>query len=101
MPRGERTSDRLKQDLVEELCIKINCTFDNTIYNPNNGTITKQLLQEVCKNIGFANYNILSKTECANNICTKLNLNCDNIDFNDDDDTSSAGFIEKIIQNLP
>ncbi len=101
MPRGERTSDRLKQELVEELCTRIGCIFDDTIYNPNNGTITKKLLQEVCNNIGFTNYATLSKTECANNICITLNLECDNIDFNDDDDTGSAGFIEKILQKLP
>ncbi len=101
MPRGERTSNRAKQELVEELCIKISCNFDNTIFNPNNGTITKKLLQEVCRSIGIGNYTTLNKTECADIICTTLKLQCDNIDFNDDDDTGSAGFIEKIILNLP
>jgi len=100
MPRGERTSDRLKPDLVADLCNKIGCTVDSTIYNPNNGTITKKLLQEVCRHQGIANYSSLSKTECARILCTSLSLHCDSIDFNDDDDTGSAGFIEKILNNI-
>jgi hypothetical protein len=79
MPRGKRTSDRAKPELVEVLCTKINCTFDNTIFNPTNGTIIKKLLQEVCRYQGVANYSSLGKTECARILCTSLSLHCDNI----------------------
>ena len=79
MPRGIRTSNQLKPDLVEKLCKKIGLNITDDIFNPKNGTITKELLQEVSK---------------------YLKLSCDNIDFNTEDGTGSAGFIEKILLNL-
>jgi hypothetical protein len=100
MPRGVRTSDKLKPDLVEALCKKIGCSFNSTVFNHSNGTITKELLQEVCKYLKYSNYNSLKKEESAKIICERLKLSCDNIDFNTGDGTGSAGFIEKILIEL-
>jgi len=99
MPRGVRTSDKLKPDLVEALCKKINCEFTQ-VFNHSNGTITKELLQEVCNYLKYSNYTSFTKEESAQIICKHLNLSCDNIDFNTGDGTGSAGFIEKILLNL-
>lgn len=101
MPRGVRTSDKLKPDLVESLCKKLGCNFDSTVFNHLNGTINKELLQEVCKYLKYSNYDKLKKEESAKIICKELKLSCDNIDFNTGDGTGSAGFIEKILLNLP
>lgn len=98
MPRGIPTSKKPKPTLVEELCTKIGCDINNDIFNPKNGTITKELLQEVCKYLNLDNQ--LSKKESANLICTHLKLSCTTIDFNPTDGTISAGFIEKTIKNI-
>lgn len=101
MPRGVRTSDKLKPDLVKQLCKKIGCNFNNIVFEPSNGTITKELLQEVCKYLKYPNTSSLKKEESARIICKHLKLSCDNIDFNTGDGTGSAGFIEKILLILP
>lgn len=101
MPRGVRTSDKLKADLVEALCKKIGCSFNSIVFDHSNGTITKELLQEVCKYLKYSNHANLKKEESAKIICKHLKLSCDNIDFNTGDGTGSAGFIEKILLNLP
>jgi hypothetical protein len=100
MPRGVKTSNKKKSDLVETLCETIGCNFDNVVYDSSNGTITKELLQEVCNYLKYSDYNSLTKKESAEIICGHLKLSCDNIDFNKDDDTISAGFIEKINHKL-
>ena len=101
MPRGVRTSDKLKPDLVETLCKKVGCSFNSVVFDHSNGTITKELLQEVCNYLKYPNYSSLKKEESAKIICNHLKLSCDNIDFNTGDGTGSAGFIEKILLNLP
>ena len=97
MPRGIPTSTTPKPILVEELCKKIDIDIDK-VYNPLNGTITKELLQEVCSSLNLSSN--LSKVESANLICENLNLQCDSIDFNPADGTVSAGLIEKILIKL-
>ena len=101
MPRGIRTSNKLKPDLVEALCKKMGCRFGSNVFDYSNGTITKELLQEVCNYLGYPDYSSLKKEESAKIICKHLSLSCDGIDFNTGDGTGSAGFIEKILQNLP
>ena len=101
MPKGVRTSGRLKSDLVKKLCEKIGCSFDNRVFNHSNGTITKELLQKVCNYLGYPKSAGLQKGKCARIICDDLKLSCDNIDFNTGDGTGSAGFFEKILLNLP
>jgi len=100
MPRGVKTSNTKKSDLVKKLCEKIGCNFDSVVYNDDNGTIAKELLQEVCNYLKYSDYNCLTKKESAEKICSHLKLSCTNIDFNKGDDTISAGFIEKILLNL-
>jgi|GEM_PF-3926828 len=97
MPRGTPTSNTAKPILVEDLCNKIGANF-HKVFNPDNGTITKELLQEVCRYLRL-NSN-LSKSESARKICLNLDLQCDNIDFNPEDGTISAGFIEKILDKI-
>ncbi len=97
MPRGIRTSNIAKNILVKELCNIINVDMEE-VFNQSNGTITKELLQEICSYFNFPNR--LNKAESANYICKELNLACDNIDFNINDGTVSAGFIEKIITHI-
>jgi len=100
MPRGIPTSTIPKPVLVETLCQKIGIDFNSEVFNPSNGTITKELLQAVCEHLHLSAYHSLSKTECARQICSNLSLACDSIDFNPMDDTISAGFIEKIINAI-
>ena len=74
MPRGIPISSTKKAILVEELCKKMKIDI-NKVFNPSNGTMTKALLQKICKH---------------------LELKCTSIDFNKSDNTISAVFIEKI-----
>ena len=97
MPRGIPTSTIAKPVLVQTLCDIIS-TDINTVYNPSNGTLTKELLQAVCTFCQLPNN--LSKIESASSLCKTLNLNCTNIDFNSVDGTISAGFIEKVINSI-
>lgn len=98
MPRGTPASDTLKPELVKELCSKIKIKNSGEIYNPENGTITKKLLQEVCNYKGLPSN--LNKEESAIAISEKLKINLNNIDYNPKDGTVSAGFIEKIIKKI-
>jgi len=51
MPRGIRTSDRLKEELVKILCTKLNLECDNIDFNDDDDTGSAGFLEKILLNL--------------------------------------------------
>ena len=100
MARGDRYSDKSKEELVIEVFDKINCQIDGENFNPNNGTISKNGLLAISNGINNIQNQDSTKQNIVIQICNQLSLNNDINYFNPKDGTITAKFLVDVNNKL-